>query len=101
MLITNVQVVEEDGIDPDNMTYEARLFCPLPSFFYLLLYASISGMSKKWDFLLISFIWFQELQQLGEAIGTESKGLPESVIALLPTSNYKIGIFSRKEKHDE
>lgn len=33
MLITNVQVVEEDGIDPDNMTYEARLFCPLPSFF--------------------------------------------------------------------
>ncbi|KAL6651219.1 hypothetical protein ACP70R_010144 [Stipagrostis hirtigluma subsp. patula] len=58
------QVVVEDGIDPDNMTYE-------------------------------------ELQQLGEAIGTESKGLPESVIALLPTSTYKIGIFSRKEKHDE
>ncbi|CAD6259940.1 unnamed protein product [Miscanthus lutarioriparius] len=58
------QVVEEDGIDPDNMTYE-------------------------------------ELQQLGEAIGTESKGLPESVIALLPTSTYKIGIFSRREKHDE
>ncbi|KAF8702511.1 hypothetical protein HU200_032891 [Digitaria exilis] len=58
------QVVEEDGIDPDNMTYE-------------------------------------ELQQLGEAIGTESKGLPESVIALLPTSTYKIRIFSRKEKCDE
>ncbi|OEL17761.1 hypothetical protein BAE44_0021219, partial [Dichanthelium oligosanthes] len=58
------QVVEEDGIDPDNMTYE-------------------------------------ELQQLGEAIGSESKGLPESVIALLPTSTYKIRIFSRKEKHDE
>ncbi|EES11283.1 hypothetical protein BDA96_06G201100 [Sorghum bicolor] len=58
------QAVEEDGIDPDNMTYE-------------------------------------ELQQLGEAIGTESKGLPESVIALLPTSTYKIGIFSRKEKHEE
>lgn len=44
---------------------------------------------------------FQELQQLGEAIGTESKGLPEDVIALLPTSTYKIRIFSRKEKHDE
>ncbi|KAL5215168.1 hypothetical protein ABZP36_004320 [Zizania latifolia] len=58
------QVVMEDGIDPDNMTYE-------------------------------------ELQQLGEAIGTESKGLPEHVIALLPTSTYKIGIFSRKEKNDE
>ncbi|RCV35011.1 hypothetical protein SEVIR_7G216700v4 [Setaria viridis] len=58
------QVVEEDGIDPDNMTYE-------------------------------------ELQQLGEAIGTQSKGLPESVIALLPTSTCKIRIFSRKEKHEE
>ncbi|KAL6882657.1 hypothetical protein ACP4OV_011347 [Aristida adscensionis] len=58
------QVVEEDAIDPDNMTYE-------------------------------------ELQQLGEAIGTESKGLPERVIALLPTSTYKTGIFSRKEKHEE
>uniref|UniRef100_A0A0D9W8D7 RING-type domain-containing protein n=1 Tax=Leersia perrieri TaxID=77586 RepID=A0A0D9W8D7_9ORYZ len=58
------QAVMEDGIDPDNMTYE-------------------------------------ELQQLGEAIGTESKGLPEDVIALLPTSTYKIRIFSRKEKHDE
>ncbi|XP_062185859.1 E3 ubiquitin ligase BIG BROTHER-related-like [Phragmites australis] len=43
---------------------------------------------------------YEELQQLGEAIGTESKGLPESVIALLPTSTYKIGIFSRKEKHE-
>lgn len=58
------QVLEEDVIDLDNMTYE-------------------------------------ELQQLGEAIGTQSKGLPESVIALLPTSTYKTGIFSSKEKHDE
>ncbi|KAK3143944.1 hypothetical protein QOZ80_4AG0306950 [Eleusine coracana subsp. coracana] len=58
------QVVVDDGIDPDNMTYE-------------------------------------ELQQLGEAIGTESKGLPESAIARLPTSTYKSGIFSRKDKHNE
>ncbi|XP_048558670.1 E3 ubiquitin ligase BIG BROTHER-related-like isoform X1 [Triticum urartu] len=58
------QVLTEDGVDPDNMTYE-------------------------------------ELQQLGETIGTESKGLPEDVIALLKSSTYKIGIFSRKEKHDE
>ncbi|TVU16101.1 hypothetical protein EJB05_39650 [Eragrostis curvula] len=58
------QVIVNDGIDPDNMTYE-------------------------------------ELQQLGEAIGTESKGLPASAIALLPISTYKSGIFSRKEKHNE
>uniref|UniRef100_A0A8I6WRF7 RING-type domain-containing protein n=1 Tax=Hordeum vulgare subsp. vulgare TaxID=112509 RepID=A0A8I6WRF7_HORVV len=58
------QVLTEDGVDPDNMTYE-------------------------------------ELQQLGETIGTHSKGLPEDVIALLKSSTYKIGIFSRKEKHDE
>ncbi|KAM0821703.1 hypothetical protein ACQ4PT_072015 [Festuca glaucescens] len=58
------QVVTEDSVDPDNMTYE-------------------------------------ELQQLGETIGTESKGLPEDVIALLKSSTYKIRIFSRKEKNDE
>uniref|UniRef100_A0ACD5UEF0 Uncharacterized protein n=2 Tax=Avena sativa TaxID=4498 RepID=A0ACD5UEF0_AVESA len=58
------QVVAEDSVDPDNMTYE-------------------------------------ELQQLGETIGTESKGLPEDMIALLKSSTYKIRIFSRKEKHDE
>jgi len=58
------QVVTEDSVDPDNMTYE-------------------------------------ELQQLGETIGTESKGLPEDMIALLKSSTYKIRIFSRKEKHDE
>lgn len=58
------QVVTEDSVDPDNMTYE-------------------------------------ELQQLGETIGTESKGLPEDVIALLKSSTYKIRLFSRKENDDE
>jgi E3 ubiquitin-protein ligase BIG BROTHER and related proteins len=38
---------------------------------------------------------------LAEAIGTKSKGLPESAIARLPTSTYKNWIFSRKEKHNE
>lgn len=33
MPITNVQVLEEDVIDPDNMTYEVRSFCPPPLFF--------------------------------------------------------------------
>ncbi|KAG1354595.1 E3 ubiquitin ligase BIG BROTHER-related [Cocos nucifera] len=58
------QVVQEDGVDPDNMTYE-------------------------------------ELQRLGEAIGTEGRGLSDEVISFLPTSTYKIGLFSKKEKHEE
>ncbi|RWR87604.1 zinc finger protein [Cinnamomum micranthum f. kanehirae] len=57
-------VVRQDGIDPDNMTYE-------------------------------------ELQSLGEAIGTQSKGLSDELISYLPSSKYKTGFFSRKEKHEE
>ncbi|KAG0473185.1 hypothetical protein HPP92_015042 [Vanilla planifolia] len=43
---------------------------------------------------------YQELQSLGEAIGTESRGLSDELICYLPTSKYKTGLFSR-EKHDE
>jgi hypothetical protein len=56
-------------------------------------------LSSYFIFLITSL--FQELQQLGETIGTQSKGLPEDVIALLKSSTYKIRIFSRKEKYDE
>jgi branched-subunit amino acid transport protein AzlD len=61
----------------------------------------VSQVIVNLAFHLLNFSLFQELQQLGEVIGTESKGLPESVIALLPTSTYKFRIFSRKEKHEE
>ncbi|KAJ3680129.1 hypothetical protein LUZ60_016407 [Juncus effusus] len=45
---------------------------------------------------------YEELQELGEAMGTESRGLSDQMIAYLPTCNYKIGgIFSRKDKHEE
>lgn len=45
---------------------------------------------------------YKELQQLGEAIGTESRGLSDDMIKRLPKSTYKTGgIFSRKEKHEE
>jgi hypothetical protein len=55
------------------------------------------------DILLICFhCFYKELQQLGEAIGTESRGLPDDMIRRLPKSNYKAGgIFSRKEKYEE
>ncbi|KAK1320273.1 E3 ubiquitin ligase BIG BROTHER [Acorus calamus] len=44
---------------------------------------------------------YEELRLLGESIGTESKGLSDEVISYLPTSKYKIGLFSRKEKREE
>ncbi|XP_022858155.1 E3 ubiquitin ligase BIG BROTHER-like isoform X2 [Olea europaea var. sylvestris] len=54
------EVVWEDNIDPDNMSYE-------------------------------------ELLELGEAVGTQSRGLSEDFIALLPISKFKRGLFSRKK----
>ncbi|OVA14159.1 zinc finger protein [Macleaya cordata] len=44
---------------------------------------------------------YEQLQSLGEAIGTESKGLSDELIAYLPTFKYKTGFFSKKEKHEE
>lgn len=43
---------------------------------------------------------YEELQTLGEEIGTESRGLSEEIIAYLPSYKYKTGFF-KKEKHEE
>ncbi|KAK1426615.1 hypothetical protein QVD17_15291 [Tagetes erecta] len=58
------QVVLQDDIDPDNMTYE-------------------------------------ELLDLGEAIGTESRGLSLELIDSLPTTRYKSGGFFLRKKSGE
>ncbi|KAL6660196.1 hypothetical protein ACP70R_002318 [Stipagrostis hirtigluma subsp. patula] len=58
------QVVWQDNIDPDNMTYE-------------------------------------ELLDLGEAVGTQSRGLSQEHISLLPVTKYKCGFFSRKKTRRE
>ncbi|XP_050275548.1 E3 ubiquitin-protein ligase BIG BROTHER-like [Quercus robur] len=58
------QVIWQDNIDPDNMTYE-------------------------------------ELLELGEAVGTQNRGLSQEQISLLPISKYKCGFFSRKKSRDE
>uniref|UniRef100_A0A804RAC6 RING-type domain-containing protein n=1 Tax=Zea mays TaxID=4577 RepID=A0A804RAC6_MAIZE len=58
------QVVWQDNIDPDNMTYE-------------------------------------ELLDLGEAVGTQSRGLSQECISLLPITKYKCGFFSRKKTRRE
>eukprot|EP00262_Sarcandra_glabra_P021277 TRINITY_DN889_c0_g1_i2.p1 TRINITY_DN889_c0_g1~~TRINITY_DN889_c0_g1_i2.p1 ORF type:complete len:200 (-),score=43.97 TRINITY_DN889_c0_g1_i2:353-952(-) len=44
---------------------------------------------------------YEELQLLGEEIGTHDRGLSEEVIAYLPSYKYKTGFFSRNDKHEE
>ncbi|MQL88790.1 hypothetical protein Taro_021360 [Colocasia esculenta] len=44
---------------------------------------------------------YEELQSLGEAIGTENRGLSDKLISFLKTSTYRIGFFSRKDKNEE
>ncbi|XP_010936603.1 E3 ubiquitin-protein ligase BIG BROTHER [Elaeis guineensis] len=58
------QVIWQDNIDPDIMTYE-------------------------------------ELLDLGEAVGTQSRGLSEERISSLPVTKYKCSFFSRKKKRGE
>ncbi|KAK1313894.1 E3 ubiquitin ligase BIG BROTHER [Acorus calamus] len=58
------QVILQDNIDPDSMTYE-------------------------------------ELLDLGEAVGSQSRGLPQERISLLPISKYKSSFFSRKKTRSE
>ncbi|CAI9106486.1 OLC1v1005656C1 [Oldenlandia corymbosa var. corymbosa] len=58
------EVVWQDNIDPDNMTYE-------------------------------------ELLELGEAVGTQNRGLSPEVISSLPISKFKCGLFSRKKSRNE
>ncbi|KAJ3692711.1 hypothetical protein LUZ60_011806 [Juncus effusus] len=43
---------------------------------------------------------YEELQSLGERVGTENKGLSEDLIAYLPTSKYRTGFFYRKSPEE-
>ncbi|XP_022735368.1 E3 ubiquitin ligase BIG BROTHER-like [Durio zibethinus] len=61
---SNSQVVWQDNINPDNMTYE-------------------------------------ELLDLGEAVGSQSRGLSKELIDLLPTSKCKFGSFFSRKKSRE
>ncbi|XP_047308656.1 E3 ubiquitin-protein ligase BIG BROTHER-like [Impatiens glandulifera] len=58
------EVIWQDNVDPDNMTYE-------------------------------------ELLELGEVVGTESRGLAPDLISLLPVRKFKRGFFSRKNSKIE
>ncbi|XP_058104793.1 E3 ubiquitin ligase BIG BROTHER-related-like [Magnolia sinica] len=43
---------------------------------------------------------YEELEALGEAIGTHSRGLSDELISYLPTFKYKTGMFSKTDKHE-
>lgn len=44
---------------------------------------------------------YEELLDLGEAVGTQSRGLSQELIKLLPTSRYKAGGFFSRKKSKE
>ncbi|CAN1342543.1 E3 ubiquitin-protein ligase BIG BROTHER [Linum perenne] len=44
---------------------------------------------------------YEELLDLGEAVGTESRGLSEELISMLPTSKCKFGSFFSRKKSGE
>ncbi|KAL3850114.1 hypothetical protein ACJIZ3_011996 [Penstemon smallii] len=44
---------------------------------------------------------YEELLELGDAVGTQSRGLSQDQIALLPTSKFKCSLFSRKKIRGE
>ncbi|XP_050212294.1 E3 ubiquitin-protein ligase BIG BROTHER [Mercurialis annua] len=44
---------------------------------------------------------YEELLDLGEAVGTQSRGLPQELISLLPTSRCKFGSFFSRRKAGE
>jgi len=44
---------------------------------------------------------YEELQRLGEEVGTETRGLSDELISYLESSKYKSGFFSKKGKQDE
>ncbi|KAK6937116.1 Zinc finger, RING-type [Dillenia turbinata] len=44
---------------------------------------------------------YEELLELGEAVGTQNRGLSQELISLLPISKYKRGFFSRKKSRSE
>ncbi|KAK1288813.1 E3 ubiquitin ligase BIG BROTHER [Acorus calamus] len=44
---------------------------------------------------------YEELLDLGEAVGSQSRGLPQERISLLPISKHKSSFFSRKKTRSE
>ncbi|URD97400.1 Zinc finger, C3HC4 type (RING finger) [Musa troglodytarum] len=63
--------------------------------------ASPSSQVAREDDIDPDSMSYEELQQLGETIGAESRGLSDELISLLQSSTYKTGLFSRKDKSEK
>lgn len=57
-------------------------------------------MLKSYNLLIAILPLIQELLELGEAIGTQSRGLTQEQIASLPVTKYKSRLFSRKKAQE-
>ncbi|KAG8390294.1 hypothetical protein BUALT_Bualt01G0068600 [Buddleja alternifolia] len=44
---------------------------------------------------------YEELQSLGDFVGTENRGLTADLISRLPTFKYKVGLFSKRKKKEK
>uniref|UniRef100_A0A803NDA8 RING-type domain-containing protein n=1 Tax=Chenopodium quinoa TaxID=63459 RepID=A0A803NDA8_CHEQI len=65
-------------------------------YYYLFCYRLLGKMS-----LIPDSMTYEELLELGEAVGSQSRGLSQELIKLLPTSRYKAGgFFSRKKSRE-
>ncbi|CAL9077870.1 unnamed protein product [Musa acuminata var. zebrina] len=63
--------------------------------------ASPSSQVAREDNIDPDSMSYEELRQLGETIGAESRGLSDELISLLQSSTYKTGLFSRKDKSEK
>lgn len=98
------------GTKDKQVPYKLQAYLVYYHLFYLFIFNHRSDMpSQTIDFtsftwmLSICFIlcWLQELLDLGEAVGIQSRGLSDELISLLPTSKYKCGSFFSRKKSGE
>ncbi|XP_068634463.1 E3 ubiquitin-protein ligase BIG BROTHER-like [Aristolochia californica] len=62
--------------------------------------SAITSLTARQDNVDPDNMSYEELQSLGEAIGTQSRGLSDELISFLPSSKYKVGFFSKKDKQE-
>lgn len=62
---------------------------------------SSSSQSTWQDIVDPDNMTYEELVELGEAVGTHSRGLCPDLIASLPVSKYKTKLFSRRKNKDD
>ncbi|CAI0405246.1 unnamed protein product [Linum tenue] len=64
-------------------------------------YPSVANQGLWQDDIDPDNMTYEELLDLGEAVGTESRGLSQELISMLPTSKCKFGSFFSRKKSGE